>query len=77
VRFAQIIRGKKWCRFAPSNLPERRQHFLKAASGTAGTEIVAAELLEKLLVSVNDSFTALHACFGRETFATFAGDFET
>ena len=72
-----FIRGKKLFRFVPSNLPERRQHFLKAASRTARAEIIATELLVKLFGPVNDSVASFHLCFGWETFATFAGNFES
>jgi hypothetical protein len=34
------------------------QHFLKPASGTAGTEVVAPELLEQLLVAVHCAIAA-------------------
>ena len=52
------------------------QQFLKPARRAARTEIVAAELFGEFLLTVNDSFATLHASFRRETFATFAGDFE-
>src|SRR5207249_3136314 len=54
--------------------PERRQQFLKAVSRTARTEIVASKLLAKFLIPVNNADSAFHLRFGRETFATFAGD---
>jgi hypothetical protein len=41
------------------------QHFLKPAAGVAGAEVVAAELLDQLLLAVDDPETALHARLGR------------
>jgi hypothetical protein len=43
------------------------QHFLKRPPASARARIVAAELLDELLVAVNDADTAFHAGFGRET----------
>src|SRR5215213_3396535 len=43
------------------------QHFLKPPRGAAGTEVVAAELLEQLLVAAHDALAALHARLGRES----------
>jgi hypothetical protein len=43
------------------------QHFLKAAPGAAGTEVVTTELLYKLLVPVDDPMTAFDLCFGGES----------
>jgi hypothetical protein len=45
----------------PSNLLERRQHFLKAAAGATRTEVVAAELFEEFFVSMNYSMPAPNA----------------
>lgn len=70
------IRGKKCFRFVPSYRPNRRQHFLKATSRTTRTEIIATEFLAKLLLSMNNAHPAFHLRFGREAFATLAGDFE-
>ena len=50
--------------------------MLELAGGAAGTRIVAPELFEQLFVSVHHSHAAFHLCLGRESFATFAGDFE-
>ena len=41
------------------------QHFLKPAARIARTEIVAAQLLVKHLVSVHDAKPALHIGLGR------------
>lgn len=60
----------------PSNRPERRQQFLKAASRTARARIVSSELLQKLLVPMHDAEAAFDLGFRWETFATFVGDFE-
>ena len=70
------IRGKKWFLFAPSYRPVRRQHFLKAASRAARAKIVPAQLFAEFLIPVHDTYAAFHLRFGRETLATFAGDFE-
>jgi hypothetical protein len=44
------------------------QHFLKPASGAAGTRIIAAELLEQLLLAATDrSIALLHASFAQGT----------
>jgi len=43
------------------------QHFLKAATGAAGTQILAAELLFQQLVAVDHASTSLDPGFGRET----------
>jgi len=45
------------------------QHFLKAASRTAKTEVVTTELFYKLLVAVDDSMTAFDLRFGGESLA--------
>ena len=42
---------------------------MKPASGTAWARIVAAKLLRKLLIPVNDSEAGLHSGFRRESFA--------
>jgi hypothetical protein len=52
------------------------QQFLKPALRSAWAEVVAAEFLTEFLIPVHDAHTAFHLCFGRETFATFAGEFE-
>jgi hypothetical protein len=52
------------------------QHFLKAAFGAARTKIVAAELFQKLLVSVDDACAPPYSRLGGEAFATLAGEFE-
>src|ERR1700733_12264594 len=38
--------------------------------------VIATELLLKLLFAMHDAESALHACLGRKTFATFTGDLE-
>src|SRR6185503_5848168 len=48
------------------------QHFLKAAVGAAGAEVVAAELSEQLFVAVDDPRAALHARLGRIAFSPLA-----
>jgi hypothetical protein len=59
-------------RFEPSKRPDLRQHFLKASSRIAGTQIVAAKFLQQLFVVVYDSVTAFDAGFGGESFAALA-----
>ena len=49
---------------------------MKAASGAAGTRIVPAEPFKELLVTVDDLDATFYAGFRRETFASFAGNFE-
>jgi hypothetical protein len=51
--------------------------FLQALAGAAGTEIVAAELLDEFLVAVNDANAPLDLRFGRESLTTFAHPFES
>jgi hypothetical protein len=51
-------------RSLPSKRPERRQHFLKAPSGTARTQVVAPELLDQLLVAMHDAVAAPYLRFG-------------
>ena len=48
------------------------QHFLKAASGPAGAEVIPAQLLRQFFPVVDDAVTALNVGFGRETLATLA-----
>ena len=43
------------------------QHFLKRPPASARARIVAAELLDELLVAVDDPMAAFHARFGGET----------
>jgi len=43
------------------------QQFLKPAVGAAGTEVVAAELLEEFLVTVDHAVAAADMGFGRES----------
>jgi len=49
------------------------QHFLKPATGTAGTEIIAPQFLIQFLVTVNNAHPTLDHRFRRETPATLAG----
>ena len=44
----RTTRGKKYFRLEPSYLPDCRQHFLKALSGAAWTQISSAQFLEKM-----------------------------
>jgi hypothetical protein len=53
------------------------QQFLKPTPGVAWAWVIAPELLEKLLVSVHDAVTALHASLGWETLAAFTRGLET
>jgi hypothetical protein len=50
---------------------------LKPASGTAGAEVVAAELLEQLFIAVNDPYSALYARLRRIAFAALAARFKS
>jgi hypothetical protein len=43
----------------------RRQQFLKPTPRTAGARVIAAQLLEELLVAVHDAQSAAHVRFGR------------
>ena len=43
------------------------QHFLKAASRAARTEVITTELFYKLFVPVDDPVTALNLRFGGES----------
>ena len=45
------------------------QHFLKAASRAARTEVITTELFYKLFVPVDDPVTALNLRFGGESAA--------
>jgi hypothetical protein len=53
------------------------QQFLKPATGTAGAEVVATELLDEFLVTVHDAISAFDAGFGGETLSTLARCLET
>jgi hypothetical protein len=64
-------------RFEPSQLPERKQQFLKAMAGIAWTEIIPSELFAEFFVSVYGLMAALYPCFGWEAFAAFASSFES
>jgi hypothetical protein len=46
------------------------QHVLKSASGTARAEIIAAELLDELLVAMHDAIAAPYVRFRRITLAS-------
>jgi hypothetical protein len=58
------------------NLPDFRQHFLKAPARAAGAQILPAKLFEKLLVLVNDAKTAFDASFGRMPFTALTASLE-
>jgi len=45
-------------RSLPAKRPVRMQQFLKSASGAAGAEVIAPELLHELLVAVHDALAA-------------------
>jgi len=47
-------------RLLPSYLPVRRQQRLKPPSGAARTQVIPAELLDELFLSVNDLSPAFH-----------------
>jgi hypothetical protein len=59
-------RPQHWL-LTPSNLPLFMQHFLKRPAASARARIVAAELLDELLVAVDDAAAASHGSFGGET----------
>lgn len=71
-----VSRGKKWFRALPSNRPDPRQQFLKAAPRAAGAKVITAKLFPKLFIPVYYSTAFLYFGFRRETFTAFAGDFE-
>jgi hypothetical protein len=48
------------------------QHFLKPASRSAWTGIVASEFFEQFLVAVNEADTRLDLCLGREPITPLA-----
>lgn len=50
--------------------PVFRQHFLKPATGAAGTRIVPTQLLRQVLVPVNDAIAAFDLRLARESAAT-------
>jgi hypothetical protein len=53
------------------------QHFLKAAVRPARARVVAAELLDEFLVTVDDAEAALHVRLGREAATTLTGALES
>lgn len=53
------------------------QQRLKSAPGAAGTQIVAAQLLDEFLVSADDAIPSFDARFGREALAALASDLES
>jgi hypothetical protein len=53
------------------------QQFLKPAAGAAWAGVVAAELLDQLLVAADYAMTALDAGFGRVAFAPLTRNLET
>jgi hypothetical protein len=52
-------------RLLPSNLPVRRQQFLKPPPGATRTQVVAAEFFYEFFFAVNDLRPALYFAFGR------------
>ena len=72
-----VIRGKKWLRRLPSNWPERIQHFLKFARGTARAQVVATEFLDQLFVAVDYAKAAFDTRLGRETSTAFTASLES
>jgi hypothetical protein len=53
------------------------QQFLKPTAGIAWARVVAAELFEKLFVSVHGAVAAFDSGFRREALLTFACRLET
>jgi hypothetical protein len=60
----------------PSNSPERKQHLVKPELGTARAQIIAPELLRKLLFPVDNAEAFANAGLRWEAFAPLAGDFK-
>jgi hypothetical protein len=58
------------------NLPDFKQHFLKAVPGSARTQIVASEFFEKLFFSSNDPQAVTNFDFGWEAFAALTAPLE-
>jgi len=58
------------------NRPVRKQHFLKASRGAAGTQVIAAEFFKQFFLAMHDSRAAFDLRFRRETFTTLAGALE-
>jgi hypothetical protein len=56
--------------------PGAKATILKSCVLNHRAEILAAELFKELFRPANGPCTAFYAGFGRESFATFAGDFE-
>jgi hypothetical protein len=52
------------------------QHFLKAATGAAGTKVIASEFFYKFLVAPDEPEATLYVCFGWEAFAAFTAALE-
>ena len=57
--------------------PPSMQQRLKPATGTAGAWIIAAELLNELLVTAYDAIAALDASLGREALTALTRDLES
>ena len=53
------------------------QQFLKPATGTAGAEVVATELLDEFFVTVHDAISAFDSGLGRVALPTLARGLET
>jgi hypothetical protein len=60
----------------PSNLPDLRQHFLKAQSGAAGAQVVAAEFFNQLFVFADDTDAATDSGFGWEASSALTAPLE-
>src|SRR5206468_4183367 len=56
----------------PSYSPDFMQHVLKAAAGTAGAEVVAAELFGQLFVAVDNALSPFDRRFRWESPPPFA-----
>ena len=62
-------------RFAPSYLPDFRQHRLKAPRGAAGAGVIAAQFFDKLfLPALEGAVAALDVGFGVKALAALRGD---
>jgi hypothetical protein len=65
-------------RFAPSYLPDFRQHRLKAPQRAAGTGVIAAQFFDKLfLPAVHRTEATLDVCFGVKALTALRGDLES
>jgi hypothetical protein len=64
-------------RFEPSNLPDFKQHFLKALTGTAWTKILAAELFVQFFFGSDDAEATFNLGFGGVAFAALTAALES